>query len=157
MRLSEIPHSKIEDGVKRLLLDSDKGIGVLIDYQRFFLRPLEKEGFDASAILDVIRGLAGRGYFEPYNRGDTSLAELKLTQKGRDEWLREIEGLKLGPSIQISKSQLHFGSGDNIGRDKTKKVERISKKWFEKPLGIVVLGVISTIIVAITSWLFGRN
>ena len=108
MKLSEIPHSKIEDGVKHLLLNSDRGIGVLIDYQRFFLRPLEKEGFAADAILDTIRGLASRGYFEPYNRGDTSLAELKLTQRGRDEWLLSTKDVDRDSGKEILELKPNF-------------------------------------------------
>ena len=88
MKLHERRFSEVEKRIKDMLINSDKDIGVAIDHQRFFQRPLEKEGFTAEEIIYTIRGLAGKGYFAPYDRnsGD-SLATLKLTQLGRDEWL----------------------------------------------------------------------
>ncbi len=47
----------------------------------------------------------------------------------------------------ISNSQVHSGSGDNVGRDKIKKGGEALKKWYEKPLGIVFLMVVAGIII----------
>ncbi len=105
MKLHERRFSEVEERIKDLLINSDKDIGVAIDHQRFFQRPLEKEGFTSEEIIYTIRGLAGKGYFEPYDRnsGD-SLATLKLTQLGRDEWLLGASHHNIGNKIFLSYS-----------------------------------------------------
>lgn len=106
MKLHERRFSEVEKRIKDMLISSDKDIGVAIDHQRFFQRPLEQEGFTAEEIIYTIRGLTGRGYFAPYDRnsGD-SLATLKLTQQGRDEWLLGASH-NMGNKIFLSYSTL---------------------------------------------------
>lgn len=119
----EIRYQEVESHIKKVLLASDKNIGVHIDVHHFFVEPLQDKGFGYDEIIYTIRGLVGKGYFAPWNDKWDDVSTIKLTQRGRDEWLlagpKEEEILKLSPEI--------YGLGINL-----KSLWKMIKKRFAK-------------------------
>lgn len=58
----------------------------------------------------------------------------------------------------IKNSQLHFGTGDNIGGHKIEKyLQESNKLWHEKPLGMLIITVVAGLIIAFLVYEFGWN
>jgi len=75
-------------------------------------------------------------------------AEEKFPKHKEIEKRKEKEDIKHEKSIQINDSQLHFGKGDNVGRDKIEKKQdnKDKKKWYFNPwliaIGVLIFGMI---------------
>lgn len=80
-------YSEVENRMKDILVNSDKDIGVHIVVENLFTSPLLKEGFSNDEVAYTVRGLLAKGYFEPWDKNPDNQETIKLTQKGRDEWL----------------------------------------------------------------------
>ncbi len=52
-------------------------------------------------------------------------------------------------------SQIHYGIGDIVGKDKV--ISNNEKKWYEKPIGIIILMVLGGIILGGILYSLGWN
>ena len=61
--------------------------------------------------------------------------------------------------VNIVNSQVHLGVGDIIGRDKIEErpENRNEKEWYEKPIGLIIVGIIIAIVASFLVFHFGWN
>ncbi|MBI4050743.1 MAG: toll/interleukin-1 receptor domain-containing protein [Candidatus Doudnabacteria bacterium] len=89
--------------IKERLMNSEKDIGVAINVEKEFMKPLERQDvtppLTSEEITYTVRHLVGKGSLAPFQRQyEGSLEEVKLTKSGFDKWLfptGEIDSRKI--------------------------------------------------------------
>ncbi|MEA2065167.1 MAG: toll/interleukin-1 receptor domain-containing protein, partial [Patescibacteria group bacterium] len=85
MLLKERRYNLIFSAIREIIINSDKDIGVLINYDK--LVETIKDKFNKDELRYAIRHLVYKNYLVSYNGKLESYSELKLTMKGFNEWL----------------------------------------------------------------------
>jgi hypothetical protein len=114
-------YSEVGNEMRDILRNSEKDIGVMINAETFFLKPLTCKGFSSDEVWYTIRGLIEKGFLSFWDGSSDNYEEIKLTQKGRDNWALKKDAInteekieaKEPPRVFISYSRTNMNGSDN--------------------------------------------